>query len=144
MDEIAKEQKKINMAKAIFHAQSSVKKFGGITDDYIDIHNLLDSSKSVLSDNRHRALTHNSWFLNEVIERIFGYVILNSDGREISVKEIAEQHVLEDFNGRFIPSAQDYLQEIKYQPWMNGMGKPTSFKKIEEEQEVIKIKLFQD
>jgi len=121
-----------------------VKKFGGITDDYIDIHNLLDSSKSVLSDNRHRALTHNSWFLNEVIERIFGYVILNSDGREISVKEIAEQHVLEDFNGRFIPSAQDYLQEIKYQPWMNGMGKPTSFKKIEEEQEVIKIKLFQD
>jgi len=132
------------MAKAIFHAKSSAKKYGGIPEDYIQIHNMLDSSKSVISDNRHRALTHNSWFLNEVIERIFGYVIINTDGKEVSVKEIAEQHVLEDFNGKFIPSAQDYLQEIKYMPWMSGMGKPISMEKIEEDQEIVKIKLIQD
>ena len=57
-----------------------------------------------------------------IVERIFGVEISNSDGNKISVREIAEQHVLEDFNGRFIPSPQDYLQEIKYKNWMSGLG----------------------
>jgi len=128
------------MAKAIIHAKSSARKFGGIPEDYLEIHNLMDSSKSVLSDNRHRALTHNSWFIYNIIERIFGVEISNSDGKKIPVKEIAEQHVLEDFNGRFIPSPQDYLQEIKYKNWMSGIGSPPSLARIEEDKKVTKIK----
>ncbi|MBP7478096.1 MAG: hypothetical protein KA797_06195 [Chitinophagales bacterium] len=119
------------MAKPIFHAKSSVKKFGGCIDDYLEIHNLMDSSKSVIADNRHRALTHNSWFISTIIERIFGVSLINSDGKEISTRDIAEQHVLEDFGNKFIPSAQDYLQEINYKEWMNSNGYPSSRSIIE-------------
>lgn len=119
------------MAKPIIHAHASVKKFGGNVNDYLPIHNLMDSSKTIISDNRHRALTHNSWFISTIIEKVFGVTIINSSGKEISTKDIAEQHVLEDFGGKFIPSAQDYLQEIEYKEWMNGGGYPATRQKVE-------------
>ena len=46
--------------KPIIHAESSARKFGGQPEDYLEIHNFMDSSKSVIADNRHRALTHNT------------------------------------------------------------------------------------
>lgn len=114
------------MAKPWIHASSSVRKFGGQPNDYLPIHNLLDSSKGVIADSRHRALTHTAWFL-WILERIFGVVIRNSDGREVSVREIGEQHILEDFGGRFIPSAQDYLEGMEFKEWMlQGKGEPPS------------------
>ena len=116
------------MAKPIVHARSSAKRFGGKPEDYLEIHNFLDSSKAVFPDNRHRALTHNAWFLSVVLERIFGVTIVNSAGTEVAVRDIGEQHVLEDYGGRFIPSAQDFLQNITYEPWMNGHGEPPSRK----------------
>jgi hypothetical protein len=119
------------MAKPWVHAVSSAKRFGGKPEDYIEIHNLLDSSKGTIADSRHRALTHTAWFLSEILERVFGVNLTNSEGKLISVREIGEQHVLEDFGGRFIPSAQDYLQEIELQDWMvSGKGAPPSFAKI--------------
>ena len=120
------------MSKPIFHAQSSARRFGGKAEEYLEIHNFMDSSKSTIADNRHRALTHNSWFISVVIEKVFGYSFVNSAGRTVSTRDIAEQHVLEDFGGQYIPSAQDYLQEIEIQSWMNnGMGeKPASAKKL--------------
>lgn len=119
------------MAKPYIHAESSARKYGGKPEDYLEIHNLMDKSKGSIADSRHRALTHNSWFLSEILERIFGVVITNSDGRKVSVRDIGEQHILEDFGGRFIPSAQDYLQEIELQEWMiQGKGQPPSFAKI--------------
>jgi hypothetical protein len=133
------------MAKPIIHAQSSVRRFGGLVKDYEPIHAFLDSSKSVIADNRHRSLTHNSWFIGNVLERIKFHnscpetsdlrfpTIINSDGRSVSVREIAEQHCLEDFGNKFIPSAQDYLSEMEYKDWMqNGIGSPPSFAKIAE------------
>jgi hypothetical protein len=53
--------------------------------------------------------------------------------KDISVRDVGEQHVLEDFGMRFIPTPQDYLQEMEIKKWMNN-GKdevPSSFKKIE-------------
>ena len=120
------------MSKPFIHAQSSVRRFGGQVSDYLEIHNFMDSSKSVMADNRHRALTHNTWFIATVIERVFGVTIINSDGKEISVRSVAEQHVLEDFGGNFIPTAQDYLQEMDYREWMNGHGIPASRQKADE------------
>jgi hypothetical protein len=114
------------MSKPMVHAKNSVRRWGGSFDDYIEIHELLDSSKVALGDNRHRALTHNTWFISTIIERIFGRSIINSDGREISTKDIAEQHVLEDYGMKFIPTAQDFLQNIPHEPWMNGHGLPPS------------------
>lgn len=115
------------------HAVSSVRKWGGTPEDYMPIHNLMDSSKGTIADSRHRALTHNTWFIGPdgPLERIFGYEIINSDGRRVSVRDIGEQHVLEDFGNRFIPSAQDYLAEMNMQEWMvAGKGNPPSFAKV--------------
>ena len=121
------------MSKPMVHALSSVRKWGGKPEDYMPIHNLMDSSKGTIADSRHRALTHNTWFIGPdgPLERIFGYEITNSDGRQVSVRDIGEQHVLEDFGNRFIPSAQDYLQEIDSQEWMiSGKGTPPSFARV--------------
>lgn len=111
--------------KPMEHAKSSAKIFGGKAADYLPIHNFLDSSKGAFSDLRHRALTHNAWFLTNILDRIYGVEIVNSDGQGVSVRAIGEQYVLEDFRGKFIPSAQDYLAEIEFKPWMdNGRGEP--------------------
>ncbi len=112
------------MAKPWIHALSSARKFGGKPEDYEPIHSFMDLSKGVLPDNRHRALTHNSWFLSNVLERVFGVTITVtlSDGRErqVSVRDVGEQHILEDFGGEYIPTAQDFLQEMEPKHWMNG------------------------
>ena len=121
------------MAKPWIHAESSARKFGGKPDDYLPIHDLLDSSKSVIADNRHRALTHTSWFIGFILEKIFGTTLTNSDGKIVSVRDVGEQHVLEDFGNRFIPSAQDYLAEMEHQEWMiAGKGEPPpSFRRLD-------------
>lgn len=119
------------MAKPYLHALSSAKKFGGTPEDYLDIHQLMDSSKGTIPDNRHRALTHTSWFLSNILERIFGITITNSDGKVISVRDIGEQHILEDFGGKFIPTAQDFLQEIPYLSWMQNQDMPPSRQALE-------------
>lgn len=117
--------------KPWIHAESSARRFGGKPEDYIEIHNLLDSSKGTIADQRHRALTHNAWFLSVILERIFGVTVKNSEGKLVSVREIGEQHVLEDFRGKFIPSAQDYLQTMEHHDWMeNGKGLPPSCQKL--------------
>lgn len=123
------------MSKPYIHSLSSARRFGGVPEDYIEIHNLLDSSKACICDNRHRALTHNSWFIGTILERIFGVTITNSDGKKVSVRDVGEQHVAEDFKGRFIPTAQDFLAEIEFKDWMNNAaGVPPSFCKLEKKQ----------
>ena len=131
------------MAKPWIHAVSSAKKYGGKPEDYIAIHNLMDSSKSTVADSRHRCLTHTSWFIGEILEQIFGTVFTNSDGKQISVRDIGEMHVLEDFGGKFIPSAQDYLQEIEFKDWMlNGTGHPPSYAKLAERRKSKTVTTF--
>ena len=111
------------MSKPYIHAKASVKRYGGVVGDYLPIHNLMDSSKAAIADNRHRALTHNSWFVGTILELVFGTTITNSDGKVVSVRDIGEEHVLEDYGMKFIPTPQDFLQEIPMQDWMqNGKG----------------------
>lgn len=106
---------------------SSARRFGGKPEDYIEIHNFMDSSKGAIADSRHRALTHTSWFLSTVLERVFGVTFTNSAGREISTRDIGEQHVLEDYGNKFIPTPQDFLQETEMKEWMvSGKGAPPS------------------
>lgn len=129
------------MSKPIYHAINSAKRYGGTPEDYLDIHNLLDSSKGAIPDNRHRALTHTSWFLSTILERVFGEKRTNSEGRIYSTRQIGEEHILEDFGMKFIPTAQDYLQEIKVKHWMNNGVKsvPPSHEKIEATKKITKI-----
>ena len=119
------------MANPLIHSKSSVKLWGGAVDDYIPLHNKMDCSKKYFSDNRHRALTHNMFFIFEVMIPIFGEYITNSDDNQVSVKDICEYHILEDYGKRFIPNVSDFLDEMEIKSWMaNGIGTgPSSQKK---------------
>lgn len=105
--------------KPLVHAQVSVKRYGGVIEDYIDIHDFFDSSKAAFADVRHRAILHNSFGIY-LAERIFGTYITNAQGKKVSVRDIAEDHVAEDMGGR-IPSLQDWLQHMEIQPWMKNL-----------------------
>jgi len=120
------------MANAHIHSVSSARRFGGQPEDYLTIHIKMDCSKAYLSDNRHRALTHHGFWIHEVMIPIFGYTITNSADKVVSVKDICEQHILEDFGMRFIPTAQDYLEHLDFKEWMqNGLkDNPSSAIKI--------------
>lgn len=99
------------------HARSSARKHGGKPEDYLAIHNWFDETKQLLADFRHRALRHHAEGIF-MCEKIFGVVITNSDGKEVPVRVIGEQHVKEDL-GR-IPTAADWLMCIRPERWMGG------------------------
>lgn len=113
------------MAKPSTHALSSARAFGGRPEDYEPVHVLLDSCREALPDNRGRALTHHSWFIYRVLPLVFGETIRSSDGRDVPTRAVAERHVMEDYGNRFIPTAQDFLNDLPFRPWMNnGKGQP--------------------
>jgi len=103
--------------KPLKHAENSVRKHGGKVDDYLMIHNFLDSSKALVPDMRHRALYHHSagCFL---AEQLYGVYFENSDGKMISTRDIAEEHVIEDMGT--IPTPQDYLEGMPLYNWLGG------------------------
>jgi hypothetical protein len=107
------------MAKPFFHAENSVRKFGGKPEDYQAIHDKMDSSKSAHPGVAHRAIFHSAFGIF-LIEELFGTTITNSDGKEVCVRDIAEQHVLEDLG--FIPALNEWLSGIE-KPWMAGIKK---------------------
>ena len=104
------------MTHTYYHAQSSARLFGGEPESYLPVHNWLDATKESFADFRHRALRHHAEGVFEC-ERVFGVTITNSDGKEVPVRYIAEQHIKEDCSGR-IPNIADWLSCIKPQPWM--------------------------
>lgn len=103
------------------HARSTVRKFGGVTDDYQPIHDWFDASKEHYCNWRHRALRHHAEGIF-MAERIFGVTISNSDGKKVPVRIIGEQHVKEDLG--WVPTMQDWFQNIQHQTWMSrGVAK---------------------
>lgn len=105
--------------KPYLHGKSSAHKFGGLPEDYQEIHDFIDSTKAHHADMRHRAILHNSYGIY-LAERIFGINITNSDGKLVSVRDICERHIIEDM-GR-IPSITDYLQGMPFYRWLGGSG----------------------
>ena len=156
------------MAKSDIHAQSSAEKFGGTPSDYIEIHEMIDSSKAFHGDNRHRCVFHHTagtyymqkmfgvdvheirklrekYNLNEEFEkdlmklfkhnRAQGTHIVNSDGKKVNVRDVAEQHISEDFRGKFFPTLNDYIAQMKLQPWMDNALMPIPKKESENSKE---------
>ena len=105
------------MTHPLFHAESSVRRWGGCAADYQPIHDWLDATKECFADFRHRALRHHSQGIFEA-ERQFGTAITNADGRLVPVRYIAEQHIKEDCGGR-IPTVADWLSCLKPATWMS-------------------------
>lgn len=106
--------------KPYLHARSSASKYGGKPEDYLKIHDWFDQTKAHHADVRHRAILHSSFGIF-LCEQVFGTNIINSSGKEVSVRDIGEQHVLEDLGT--IPSVGDYLKNMQLQPWMGGPSK---------------------
>lgn len=84
-----------------------------------------------IADNRHRVLTHTFFWVHEVMIPLFGTFIINSEDTKVSVKDICERHILEDYKNKFIPTPQDFIQEMDIKSWMqNGNGIPPSAAKL--------------
>lgn len=113
------------MSNSFYHAQSSARKWGGVPEDYIAIHEWIDASKAHFGDARHRALRHHTEGCWEA-ERVFGLTITVKKKRtgvevRVPVREIAEQHVFEDLG--YIPSLADWLKNMELKTWMGGKVK---------------------
>jgi len=115
------------VSKATVHAASSARRYGGVPADYLALHEWFDASKGVVADNRHRFLRHHAYAIGPGgdLEQAFGKTLVNSAGREVSVRDIGEQHLREDYGGH-IPSLQDWLVSLPLLPWMSGVGRPPS------------------
>ena len=111
------------MSNPLVHAERAAQKWGGVPEDYLPVHQFFDSTKAHVPDNRHRLILHNSFGI-AVAEQVFGLAITNADGRRVFVREIGQQHVLEDLG--MIPTLGECLQEVRVRPWMAGAHKLVS------------------
>jgi hypothetical protein len=106
--------------KPLIHARNSVKRYGGVEEDYLPIHNWFDSTKASTANFYHRAILHNTFGIF-LAEQLFGVYITNSDGKKISVRDVAEDHVKEDCQGK-IPTIDEWLADLPPKDWMVGRG----------------------
>lgn len=108
------------MSNPLVHAERSAKKWGGVADDYLKLHQWFDQTKGHLPDNRHRMLLHNSFGML-LAEQVFGPSIQNSEDKRVFVRDIAAQHITEDLG--FIPTVEQCLKTLPIAPWMAGACK---------------------
>ena len=108
------------MAHPYHHALSSANKWGGGAEEYLPLHQWFDESKAFIADFRHRALRHHAEGIF-MLERFFGVTLTLSTGRVLPVRQIGEQHVVEDLG--FIPGFADWARCIRPEPWM-GRAQP--------------------
>lgn len=132
-----------------YHAKSSAKKWGGRPEDYIDIHEFIDSSKKIVGDVRHRSMYHHTegiWLCQKIFGRTitvggrvpvpvdFSFHVMGNPEpttvpsieyqdfgpiRQVPVRLIAELHVEQDLG--WIPSPKDYIDGMVLKPWMGGL-----------------------
>lgn len=101
---------------AILHSKISVSRRKGEIEDYLPIHDFIDSTKELCSDNRHRVL-HTMWGIKRVIIPVFGRTLINSSGKEVNIKDLCEQdHILPDYRNRFIPTLSDFVDSLIFIP----------------------------
>jgi hypothetical protein len=107
------------MAHPQEHAKSSVKKFGGVPEDYIHLHNWMDETKAWVGHSNHRMFRHHSEGIFEM-EKVFGPSFVNSDGKTVYTRYVGEQHVKEDC-WNYIPTAKEWIDAMlaeKKPMWM--------------------------
>ena len=112
--------------KPFIHAKNSVRRYGGQIEDYLPIHDFFDSTKAAWADVRHRAVLHSSFGIY-LVEKVFGATITNSDGKVVSVRDIGEDHVVEDCG--CIPTIEKWLKDLPLEDWMLSKGQGTFTKR---------------
>lgn len=111
--------------KPLIHSKNHAKDFGGTWENYIQVDDFIDSSKATHASMKHRCILHSAFGIY-IVEKVFGTAIKNSDGLLVSVRDIAENHILQDLG--FIPSTDDWLGNLTLQSWMLG-GRRKQIKK---------------
>ena len=108
--------------KPHIHAVISAKKFGGVPQDYQAVHDFFDSTKIAVPDHRHRAFLHNAYGIF-LLEKMFGTTITNSEGKHVSVRDLGEDHVIQDLG--FIPTLEQCFNALqtKDSDWLSGTRK---------------------
>lgn len=104
----------------IFHAKIHAKQWGGEPDEYIKIDEFIDSSKFHFENVAHRVLLHSSFGVM-MAEQFFGNSFTNSVGRTVPIREVAINHIRQDLG--FVPSVDNWLNNLQLQPWMSGTRK---------------------
>jgi len=113
------------------HAKITAKQQGvELTENkwILEIHEWFDKTKAHVPDMRHRAMRHNSegiFLCEEFFAMKYGATyITNSVGRDITIRSIGEQHVLEDLG--FIPTLERCLRSLSLDgndKWLGGPAK---------------------
>lgn len=106
--------------KPLQHAKISAHKHGGEWNDYIDLHEFFDQTKAHVPDMRHRAILHNAFGIY-LCQQVFGIVRVNSAGREYSVRDIGEDHCLDDLGT--IPTIHEVINciDTSHLKWLGGL-----------------------
>lgn len=143
------------MAHSYHHAVSSAKRFGGEPDDYLALHNFMDSSKSAWADQRHRAVLHHNFgiFVTEEVmgrqeevrllrqalqriprwlQRLFGVRVPTERPVTITLnsgKQVPIRLLAEQHvieDCGFIPTLEEYLGQMPKKSWMYRGAMPIS------------------
>ena len=108
------------MSHAFYHATSSANAFGGVAEDYLEIHEWFDRSRGGTSSILHRMLAHHTQGIKDAVEH-FGSTITSSSGRKVPVSLIGEQHITEDLG--FVPTLDDYIGMMTCPRWASKKAK---------------------
>jgi hypothetical protein len=96
------------------HARSSARRHGGRWEDYHPLHAWFDFTKTTLCHFTHRALHHHAEGVAEAVS-VFGTTIRNTDGVDVDVTTLGQQHVAEDCS--LAPVAADWLARLDLPDW---------------------------
>lgn len=91
------------------HAEASARKFGGIWEDYIEVHEWFDQFRASVPSPAHRMFLHNTIGVL-ICEQVFGKFLQNSDGTRHAIRDIAESHIIQDVG--IVRSPQDWLNNV--------------------------------
>lgn len=105
------------MKTFLTHAKTTAKMFGGKPEDYFEIHQWLDKTEELIQDFKHQILRHHTQGIFMAEEK-FGFVIQNSDGKNVAVRTICEIHIKDDLG--FIPTLQEWLNHMSIEKWMGN------------------------
>lgn len=104
------------MSQSLYHSVSSKKKFGGQPEDFLPIHEWIDSSRLYFPNYRHRCFFHHNLGIATCIQ-IFGSILHLSNGAIASVFDVAEKHIVEDLG--WLPLISNWGECIQAEPWMH-------------------------
>jgi hypothetical protein len=108
------------MSNPYYHSVSTAKRFGGVAEDFLELHEWFDRGKASQPDFKHRCLSHHAQGIFDATQ-VFGKTLTLSTGVKVPVRLVGEQHVLEDLG--FIPTLQDWMELLTAKRWMSPRAK---------------------